>query len=82
MSNKKFKPTSYIAIFWNGDGTEKVKEEIYPMHQYSLNEVIELLKGKEATCDIYEGRYWKEREEYITVGRSYIWDAYGWALQM
>ena len=60
MSNKKFKPTSYIVIFWNGDSTEKVKEEIYPMHQYSLDDVLALLKGKEVTCDIYEGRYWKD----------------------
>lgn len=82
MNNKKFRPTSYIVMFWNEDGTEKIKEEIYPMHLYSLDDVIAFLKGKETTCDIYEGRYWKDRGKYITTGNAYVWDACGWALQM
>ena len=83
MNSKKFRPTSYIVMFWNEDGTEKIKEEIYPMHLYTIDDVIELLKGKEETCDIYEGRYLKERGKYITTGNTYIWDACcGWALQM
>lgn len=52
------------------------------MHLYSLEDVIEELKGREETCDIYEGRYWKERGKYITTGNTYIWDACGWVLQM
>ena len=82
MKGKKFRPTSYIVMFWNEDGTEKIKEEIYPMHLYSLDDVIALLKGKEVTCDIYEGRYWKNRGKYITTGNTYVWDACGWTLQM
>ena len=82
MNSKKFRPTSYIVMFWNEDGTEKIKEEIYPMYLYTLDDVIDLLKGKEEICDIYEGRYLKGRGKYITTGNTYIWDACGWALQM
>lgn len=82
MNNKKFKPTTYIVLFWNEDGSEKIKEEVYPMHLYSLDDVIERLKGREEMCDIYEGRYQKDRRKYITTGKTYIWDACGWILQM
>lgn len=82
MNNKKFIPTSYIVMFWNKDGSEKIGEEIYPMHLYSLEDVIEELKGREETCDIYEGRYWKNRGRYITTGNTYFWDGCGWELQM
>lgn len=78
MSNKQFKPTSYVVKFWNPEGTVQTKEEVYPMHLYSLNEVIELLKGKECECDIYESRYWKRAEEYVTVGKTFVWNSYDW----
>ena len=82
MNNKKIRPTSYIVMFWNKDGTKKIKEEIYPMYKFTLDDVIVLLKGKEETCDIYEGRFWKNRGRYITTRNTYIWDGYGWKLQM
>ncbi len=84
INNKKLKPTSYIVMFWNKDGSEKIKEEIYPMHKYSFDDVAELLNGKENICDIYEGRFLKNRGRYITTGNTYIWDIYGcgWVSQM
>lgn len=83
--NKKFRPTSYIVMFWNEDGSEKIKEEIYPMHLYSFDDVITLLQGKEDTCDIYEGRYFKNKDgsgKYTVTGKTYIWDSFKWVLQM
>lgn len=81
MSDKKFRPTSYIVLYWNEDGTKKLKEEVYPMHKYSFDNVIKLLKGMEDLCDIYEGRYRKERGRYITTGKTYIWDSNKWVVQ-
>ncbi|EGC75540.1 hypothetical protein HMPREF0490_00739 [Lachnospiraceae bacterium 6_1_37FAA] len=52
------------------------------MYKFTLDDVIVLLKGKEETCDIYECRFWKNRGRYITTGNTYIWDGYGWKLQM
>lgn len=82
MKSKKFRPTSYIVKFWNEDGSIQVKEDIYPMHLYSFDDVIEILKGRERTCDIHEGRYWKERCKYITTGNTFIWNGTVWVLAM
>ena len=76
------KPTTYLVKFWNENGSECIKEELYPMHIFSLTEVIEKLKGKESSCDIYESRYHKERGSYITNGKTIIWDGCQWVTQM
>ena len=76
------RPTTYLVKFWNENGSECVKEEAYPMHIFSLKEVIEELKGKENYCDIYESRYHKKRSRYITNGRTIIWDGCDWVIQM
>ena len=76
------KPTTYVVRFWNEDGTECIKQEMYPMHIFSLNDVISKLKGKETQCDIYESRYDKGRGLYVTNGRTIIWDDCDWVIQM
>ena len=81
MKNKNFRPTTYIVMFWNEDGSEKIGEEIYPMYLYSLDDVIKKLKGREAIC-VFTRVYWKNIGKYITTGNTYIWDACGWALQL
>lgn len=83
MKEKYLKrPTTYLVKFWNADGSECIKEESYPMHIFSLEDVISKLKGKESVCDIYESRYYKKRGAYITNGRTIIWDGCDWATQM
>lgn len=83
MKDKYLKrPTTYLVKFWNADGSECIKEEAYPMHIFSLEEVISKLKGKESECDIYESRYHRKRSRYITNGRTIIWDGWQWAIQM
>lgn len=52
------------------------------MHIFSLEEVISKLKGKENECDIYESRYYKKRNTYITNGKTIIWDGWQWSIQM
>lgn len=76
------KPTTYIVKFWNEDGSELIKEEVYPMHVFSLTDVIAKLKGREKECDIYECRYHKKLSRYVTNGRTIIWDGCIWAIQM
>ena len=81
IPSKLFKPTTYLVVFWNEYGSEKTKVEMYPMHLYSLEEVTSKLKGKESNCDIYECRYWKDRAQYITVGKTIIWNGCNWVIQ-
>lgn len=76
------KPTTYLVMFWNADGSECIKKEVYPMHLFSLEDVIEKLKGKESECDIYESRYHKKRNTYITNGKTIIWNGCNWVIQM
>ena len=76
------KPTTYLVTLWNEDGSELIKEEVYPMHIFSLEDVISKLKGKENECDIYESRYHKKRGKYITNGRTIIWNGCVWVTQM
>lgn len=75
------RPTTYVVRFWDEDGAECIKEEIYPMHLYSLSEVIFLLKGRESNCDIYESRYEKNLEKYITNGVTIVYVGYVWVMQ-
>lgn len=83
MKEKYLKrPTTYVVQFWNTDGSEIIKEEVYPMHIFSLEDVISKLKGKESECDIYESRYYKKRNKYLINGRIIIWDGYNWVTQM
>lgn len=82
MNDKKLRPTSYIVLFWNEDGTKMLREEVYPMHKYSFDDVTDKVSGIEETCDIYEGRYLKERGRYITTGKTYIWESGQWKVQM
>ena len=83
MKEKYLKrPTTYLVKFWNEDGSEIVKEEVYSMHVFSLAEVTSKLKGKESECDIYESRYYKKRNQYITNGKTIIWNGYNWITQM
>lgn len=78
--NKLRKPTTYVVLFWNEDDSKIVREEAYPMHIYSLEEVFLKLKGKKSKCDIYEGRYLKNRGKYITAGKTYVWVNFSWTI--
>ena len=80
MSDKKYIPTTYMVIYWDDAGDKEVKREFYPRYLYSFDDVASLLNGKEFSCDICEVRYWKKRENYIVVGKTYIWDNYKWAI--
>ena len=80
--DKMHKPTTYEVIFWNKTGTEAIKKEYYPMYLYSFDDVIDILKGKECCCDIYESRYWKHIGRYVTVGKTFIWDGFTWTEQL
>lgn len=80
MNNKLHKPTTYIVKIWD-ENDNYIKEETYPMHLYSLENVFEILKGKEERCDIYEGRYLKKRGKYVTTALTYFWDKCQWAIQ-
>lgn len=73
MNNKFLKATTYVVIFWDDTNSEILKEEAYPMHIYSFEDVVLKLKGQENKCDIYEGRFYKRRSKYITVGKTFIW---------
>lgn len=77
-----FKPTTYMVLFWNKDESEVVGEEVYLMHLFSFNDVVELLRGKEDMCDIYESRFSKRSGKYITVGNVYTWKNGSWVLQI
>lgn len=77
---KKCKPTTYLVIFWNKTGSKEIKREIFPMHLYTFDDVIESLKGKEEISDIYEVRYWKRRNYYVTVGKTFVWDGCKWVV--
>lgn len=73
-------PSVYLVIFWNADGSEEIKREVYPMHIFTLENVVEKLKGREMECDIYETRYYKKRSEYITNGKTFVWDGINWVV--
>lgn len=75
------RPSVYCVIFWNADGTKEVKREVYPMHIFTLKDVVEKLKGREAECDIYESRYFKQHGQYIANGRTFVWNGYIWVVQ-
>ena len=77
---KKYRPTTYLVIFWNETGSKEIKREVYPIHLYTLDDVFKLLKGKETICDIYEVRYWKRRNYYVTVGETFVWDGCKWVV--
>ena len=76
------RPTTFLVKFWNKDGSKCVKEQAYPMYKFSLEDVMSELKGKESECDIYESRYHKESNRYVTNGRTIIWDDFQWIVQM
>ena len=71
-TEKRHKPTTYVAIFWDEETETKIKgKEFYPMHSYSLNDVFKKVKGREKSCCIYESRYLKDKEAYICVKDYY-----------
>lgn len=83
MKQKRLdRPSVYLVIFWNADGSEEIKREVYPMHLFSLKDVTEKLKGQEYKCDIYESRYYKRRSQYITNGRVYVWNGLNWVISL
>lgn len=81
MKQKRLnKPSVYLVIFWNADGSKEIKREVYPMHIFTLEDVAEKLKGREMECDIYETRYYKKRSQYITNGKTFVWDGSNWVV--
>ena len=81
--NKKLltKATTFVVKFWDENG-KCIKELAFPKYKFSLNDVTSYLKGKEDTCDIYECRYDKNRSQYITNGRTIVWNGDAWVTQM
>lgn len=77
MAKNNLRPTSYILIFYDENGSE-VRSEAYPMHKYSLDDIFNLLKDKESTCDIWLGRFSKRRGKYIPTNLAYIWENEAW----
>lgn len=72
------KPTTYVVKEWDEQG-KLISEEAYPMHLYTLDDVIKKLEGKEEYCDIYECRYSKRINKYITIGCGwYEWNGIVW----
>ena len=79
MKNKYIhRPTTFLVLEWNEEGSKLLNQEAYPIHLYSFDDVIKSLEGKEDRCDIYESRFSKKRNKYITVGNTYEWDGYKW----
>lgn len=80
MALKKLKATTYILRFYNENG-EQINEEAYPMYKYSLENIFDMLKGRETTCDIYIGRFYKKRRKYITLDIAYVYENGEWVEQ-
>lgn len=76
MKNFKMKPTTYLVVEYD-ENDKKVREIPYPKHLYSLEQVMNMYN--DSRYDIYEARYRKHRNKYVTVGDTYTFEnGIGW----